>query len=67
VVRSAFGQRRKNLRNALNNGGLLPSREALAEAADAAGIDLMRRGETLSVREFATLTDAIAAVRTAAS
>ncbi|MCX6362032.1 MAG: 16S rRNA (adenine(1518)-N(6)/adenine(1519)-N(6))-dimethyltransferase RsmA [Armatimonadetes bacterium] len=66
VVRSAFGQRRKNLRNALNNAGLLPSREALAEAAEAAGIDLMRRGETLSVREFASLTDAIAAARATA-
>jgi 16S rRNA (adenine1518-N6/adenine1519-N6)-dimethyltransferase len=52
VVHAAFNQRRKTLRNALR---------ALAdEAAFArAGIDPQRRGETLSVEEFAALTRAI--------
>ncbi len=55
VVRGAFAQRRKTLRNALGT--------ALGEGAlpllQAAGIDLGRRGETLSVAEFARLADAI--------
>jgi hypothetical protein len=33
--------------------------EALTQAADDAGIDLGRRGETLSPAEFARFTDAI--------
>jgi 16S rRNA (adenine1518-N6/adenine1519-N6)-dimethyltransferase len=50
VVAAAFSQRRKTLRNALR---------ALAgdEAFDAAGIDPVRRGETLSVDEFVSLAD----------
>lgn len=51
VVHAAFNQRRKTLRNALS---------ALAGEAvfQAAGIDSQRRGETLSVDEFARLADA---------
>ena len=51
IVAAAFGQRRKTLRNAL---------KAIATPAafEAAGIDPMRRGETLGVREFIALTDA---------
>lgn len=50
VVAAAFSQRRKTLRNALR---------ALAgeEAFDTAGIDPVRRGETLSVHEFVSLAD----------
>jgi 16S rRNA (adenine1518-N6/adenine1519-N6)-dimethyltransferase len=52
VVHAAFGMRRKTLRNAL--------RALAGEAAfSAAEIDPQRRGETLSVAEFARLTDAI--------
>jgi 16S rRNA (adenine1518-N6/adenine1519-N6)-dimethyltransferase len=51
VVHAAFQQRRKTLRNAL-------SRLADARAFEAAGIDPGRRGETLSVEEFARLSDA---------
>jgi 16S rRNA (adenine1518-N6/adenine1519-N6)-dimethyltransferase len=57
VVRSAFGQRRKSLANALAAGlGLAvdQSRELVA----AAGIDPMRRSETLSLTDFARLADA---------
>ena len=56
VVHAAFGQRRKTLRNALSaafDGGVVDG--ALAAAA----IDGQRRGETLSVDEFATLTRAL--------
>jgi 16S rRNA (adenine1518-N6/adenine1519-N6)-dimethyltransferase len=51
VVAAAFSQRRKTLRNALSSL-LSPAQFATA------GIDPQRRGETLSVREFAALSDA---------
>jgi 16S rRNA (adenine1518-N6/adenine1519-N6)-dimethyltransferase len=54
VVHAAFNQRRKTLRNAL---------KAIVEDADGAlaraQIDGQRRGETLSVEEFAKLTDVL--------
>ncbi|MDI6871245.1 MAG: 16S rRNA (adenine(1518)-N(6)/adenine(1519)-N(6))-dimethyltransferase RsmA [Bacillota bacterium] len=54
VVRAAFGQRRKTLANALVGGGFPGSavKAALAEA----GLDGGRRGETLSLDEFVTLS-----------
>jgi 16S rRNA (adenine1518-N6/adenine1519-N6)-dimethyltransferase len=61
VVRAAFGQRRKMLGNALRGGGLAPP-ERLAAALTAAAIDPGRRAETLSLEEFARLTDALAAL-----
>jgi 16S rRNA (adenine1518-N6/adenine1519-N6)-dimethyltransferase len=56
VVRAAFGQRRKTLRNALLTAA---PREAVATALVLAGIDGQRRGETLSLAEFARLADAL--------
>lgn len=56
VVRAAFGQRRKMLRNSLSSLGT-----GLDEAAARAAIDLERRAETLSVEEFGRLSDALAA------
>jgi 16S rRNA (adenine1518-N6/adenine1519-N6)-dimethyltransferase len=54
VVQAAFAQRRKTLRNALGAGfGAEPARALLA----AAGIDPQRRAETLSLDEFACLTE----------
>jgi 16S rRNA (adenine1518-N6/adenine1519-N6)-dimethyltransferase len=55
VVRAAFGQRRKTLRNALGSGFGAADIELMA----ATGIDLGRRGETLSVAEFAQLANAL--------
>jgi 16S rRNA (adenine1518-N6/adenine1519-N6)-dimethyltransferase len=52
VVGAAFSQRRKMLRSALR--ALAPP-EAFAKA----GIDPVRRGETLSVAEFIALADAV--------
>ncbi|HJL25498.1 MAG TPA: 16S rRNA (adenine(1518)-N(6)/adenine(1519)-N(6))-dimethyltransferase RsmA [Polyangiaceae bacterium LLY-WYZ-15_(1-7)] len=52
VVSAAFEKRRKTLRNAL---GALAPREVLDPAFEAVGIDPRRRGETLSVEEFAAL------------
>lgn len=56
VVKAAFGQRRKTLANALKGAGL-PAAD-VAEILDAAGIDGRRRGETLSLAEFALLANA---------
>lgn len=55
VVKAAFGQRRKTLSNALKGGGL--PKEQVRDAMEAAGIDPTRRGETLSLNEFAKLAD----------
>ncbi len=52
AVRGAFGTRRKTLRNAWR-GMLGLGDEDVAEAAEAAGIDLGVRGETLDVEAFA--------------
>jgi 16S rRNA (adenine1518-N6/adenine1519-N6)-dimethyltransferase len=49
LVKAAFSQRRKQLRNAWSR--VLPS-PLLLDVAGRAGIDLERRGETLSVAEF---------------
>lgn len=65
LVRSAFGQRRKMLRNSLL--GLCDGqREELEQLAAAAGIDLSRRPETLSLEEFGRLSDVFAEARSAA-
>ncbi len=56
VVRAAFGQRRKSLLNALSGDPALGwSREQAAAALERAGIDLLRRGESLGLAEFARL------------
>ncbi len=57
VVRAAFGQRRKTLRNALLGGGIPANSAPLDRALAAAGIDPKRRGETLTLEEFASLAD----------
>ncbi|MFO0679557.1 MAG: 16S rRNA (adenine(1518)-N(6)/adenine(1519)-N(6))-dimethyltransferase RsmA [Polyangiaceae bacterium] len=57
VVRGAFAMRRKTLRNAWAGLGLPPA--ALADAATAAGVSLDKRGETLSVTDFARMADAV--------
>ncbi|AMX84914.1 16S rRNA methyltransferase [Geobacillus subterraneus] len=62
VVRASFAQRRKTmLNNLLNN---LPNgkekKEHIEQALAAAGIDPRRRGETLTMAEFASLSNALA-------
>ena len=55
LVDAVFSQRRKTLLNTLH--AALPfSKEELAEAGAATGIDMSRRGETLSVGEFAIIS-----------
>jgi len=58
VMHAAFMQRRKMLKNAIENAkieGL--DRAKIEEALASSGIDLRRRGETLSIEEFAKLAD----------
>ena len=52
LVKAAFGQRRKTLRNAW---GKLGAPKALEAAAERAAIDLTVRGETLAVTDFARM------------
>ena len=56
TVRAAFGQRRKNLGNTLKP---LAPRERLAEVFESTTIDPKRRGETLSIVEFESLSRAL--------
>jgi 16S rRNA (adenine1518-N6/adenine1519-N6)-dimethyltransferase len=53
VVKSAFAQRRKTLRNTLKTGGF--GAEEILAALDRSAIDPGRRAETLSLEEFARL------------
>ncbi len=53
IVKTAFNQRRKTLRNALRGVGAADL-EAIGQRAD---IDLQHRGETLSLEAFARLTN----------
>ena len=62
-VRAAFSQRRKTLSNALTNGLGGYTREEVASALEAAGIDPQIRGERLAGTDFARLADALGAVK----
>jgi dimethyladenosine transferase len=53
VVKAAFAQRRKTLTNALKAAGFADTAEILRSA----GIDGGRRGETLSIQEFALISN----------
>jgi 16S rRNA (adenine1518-N6/adenine1519-N6)-dimethyltransferase len=61
VIHAGFQQRRKTLLNALTGfADLHLTRQAAEQALAAAGINAQRRGETLSLEEFARLADAVA-------
>ena len=55
VVRGAFGQRRKTLINSLIGAGF--PREKISNALQKSGIDFNRRAETLSLEDFASITN----------
>ena len=57
IIRSSFNMRRKTLWNGVKNIGL--SKEKLELAFNNADIDPKRRGETLTIQEFANLADKI--------
>lgn len=60
VVKAAFGQRRKTLLNCLKTAEIINS-DLLGAILETCGIDGGRRGETLTLAEFAALTKQILA------
>lgn len=58
TVRAAFSQRRKTLLNCLSSYFSVPKQE-LSESLLKINIEPSRRGETLSIEEFAAVSDAI--------
>lgn len=61
IIRHSFNMRRKTLWNATKFLGM--NKEVLEKAYEEAGIDPKRRGETLSLEEFAVLSDKITEAR----
>ena len=64
VIRASFNQRRKTLVNGLGNAaGLNLKKERVLSALEEMGLPPAIRGETLTLREFAALTDLLAGER----
>ncbi|MGB4184396.1 MAG: 16S rRNA (adenine(1518)-N(6)/adenine(1519)-N(6))-dimethyltransferase RsmA [Caldicoprobacterales bacterium] len=60
VVRAAFAKRRKTILNNLTSGELEEwSREDILRVLESVGIDPQRRGETLSIQEFALIANSL--------
>ena len=57
IIRNSFNMRRKTLWNGVKNIGL--PKEKLEVAFEEADVDPKRRGETLTIEEFALLSDKI--------
>ena len=58
IIRTSFNQRRKTLSNSLsNNASLGVSRDDVTRALVSMGIDERARGETLTLEQFAELSD----------
>nr|WP_320050837.1 16S rRNA (adenine(1518)-N(6)/adenine(1519)-N(6))-dimethyltransferase RsmA [uncultured Desulfuromonas sp.] len=60
VVKASFAQRRKTLRNCLGAAGFSP--EQLERVTEQIGLDFSRRGETLTIEEFAQLSHVLQTV-----
>lgn len=60
VIRASFNQRRKTLANGLNNAPTIPvSKEDIISTIEELGYPASVRGETLSLEEFAALSEAL--------
>jgi 16S rRNA (adenine1518-N6/adenine1519-N6)-dimethyltransferase len=60
-VKASFGQRRKTLVNALHNAGSFGmDKEAIKNLLTGMGIGENQRGETLTIQQFAELSNLIA-------
>ena len=57
IIRNSFNMRRKTLWNCIKFLGL--PKEKMEKVFEVANIDCKRRGETLSMSEFAALADAV--------
>ncbi len=60
IIRASFNQRRKTLVNGISNyAGLSFSKEDVQKALESMGLSPTVRGETLSLEQFATLSDTL--------
>ncbi|SHK51610.1 16S rRNA (adenine(1518)-N(6)/adenine(1519)-N(6))-dimethyltransferase RsmA [Tepidibacter formicigenes] len=59
VVKASFAKRRKTILNALSSYDINLNKEEIKDVLKEAGIDEKRRGETLSIDEFAHLSNVI--------
>jgi 16S rRNA (adenine1518-N6/adenine1519-N6)-dimethyltransferase len=60
LIRASFNQRRKTLANGLNNAPDLPfSKEVIQESIEELGVPASIRGETLTLEQFARLSNII--------
>ena len=60
VVKTTFNQRRKTLQNGLSNAQDLSfSKEEIAAAIESLGLSPSVRGETLTLAQFAALSDVL--------
>ena len=60
VIRASFNQRRKTLANGLNNAPTIPvAKEDIIATIEELGYPASVRGETLSLEEFARLSEAL--------
>lgn len=57
IIRASFNQRRKTLQNSLVNGGIDVTKEQIADALEQMGLSAGVRGETLSLEQFAGLSN----------
>jgi 16S rRNA (adenine1518-N6/adenine1519-N6)-dimethyltransferase len=58
IIRASFNQRRKTLLNGLNNRAEFNlSKEIIAEAIEELGVSPTIRGEALTLKQFADLSD----------
>jgi dimethyladenosine transferase (EC 2.1.1.-) len=62
VVKAAFSKRRKTLLNALSTFGRIGGKQEAKMALEIANIDAQLRGETLDMKQFASLANAYAKV-----
>jgi len=58
LIRASFNQRRKTLQNGLNNSPEVPfTKEQIAEAVESLGLGASVRGEALTLKQFASLSN----------
>lgn len=62
VIKAGFGKRRKTLKNALCGSEFRINSSGANQALNEAGIDPMRRAETLTVKEFVDLSHCLAKI-----
>jgi 16S rRNA (adenine1518-N6/adenine1519-N6)-dimethyltransferase len=65
VIKAAFSKRRKTLKNALSGSTLFDDSSQAKRLLESAGIDPIRRAETLTVKEFVKLSNMVSMQSTA--